>query len=389
MAHRIVVIGAGYAGLTAAGRASRLLRGAHVTLVNAAPDFVERVRLHQAAVGHTLHKHRLADVVHGTGIELVIGRVTALDAQRRELLIDTRGEPLGYDTLVYALGSGPDTAGVPGTAEHAVEISGPDGAHALRDRIRERAGRGVLTVVGGGLTGIEAATELAESHPLLRVRLLSATDPGDALSPRGAAHLRRVFDRLGIDVHSGARVEEVRHDAIALAGGRTVGSDITVWASGFTVPGVAQQAGLAVNDKGRVIVDQTLRSVSHPEVYAVGDSAVLRRPDGLELRMACATGLPAGWYAAGAVAKRLTGREPRSPFTFTYFQQCISLGRRDGLIQFTDRDDRPRQAVLTGSAAVQYKEAIVRGASWAARTARSTPERRRTAGESLPIRATA
>lgn len=385
MTHHIVVIGAGYAGLATAGRVSRLLRGARVTLVNAAPQFVERVRLHQVAAGQPHREHQLADVVRGTGIELVVGRVLTLDVERHELLIDTRGEPLGYDTLVYALGSVADTGTVPGVAEHAVSISGLGGAHELRDRIHEEvARRGVLTVVGGGLTGIETAAELAETYPALRVRLLTGAEPGEALSPRGGAHLRRVFDRLGVEVHAGARVDEVRPDAVALAGGRTVGTDLTVWAAGFGVPGVARQAGLAVDGRGRIVVEPTMRSVSHPDVYSVGDSAVMRRSDGQELRMACATGLPAGWYTAGVVAARLAGREPR-PFEFRYFNQCISLGRRDGLIQFVDRDDRPHQAILTGSTAARYKELVVRGAQLAARRPGPyLPTRRHTAREPLP-----
>jgi NADH dehydrogenase FAD-containing subunit len=109
-----------------------------------------------------------------------------------------------------------------------------------------------------------------------------------------------------------------------------------------------------------MIVDETLRSVSHPEVYAVGDAAAARRPDGQELRMACATGLPAAIQGVGALADRMAGREPK-PLQFRYFNQCISLGRRDGLIQFVRADDSPVEAVLTGRLAALYKENIVRG----------------------------
>ncbi|WP_199430101.1 NAD(P)/FAD-dependent oxidoreductase [Qaidamihabitans albus] len=373
----IVVVGAGYAGLATAGRVARRTRSARVTLVNASPHFVERVRLHQVAANQRPREHALADLVRGTGIQLVVGRVTALDAGRRELWVDTLGEPLGYDALVYALGSVADTSGAAGVAEHAYTVAGVDGARALRDRAGALAADGgAVAVVGGGLTGIETATELAETYSGLRVRLLSGTEPGADLSPRGRAHLRRAFGRLGVEVHADAAVEEVTEGKVVLTGGRAVAADLTVWAAGFTVPALAAEAGLAVDGSGRIVVDGTMRSVSHPEVYAVGDSAAAHRPDGRELRMSCATGLPVGQYAADALVARLAGREP-GPFRFRYLIRCISLGRHDGVIQFVDPADRPHRTVLTGGTAARVKEAVVRGARMtAARSGPYLPARR-------------
>lgn len=168
-----------------------------------------------------------------------------------------------------------------------------------------------------------------------------------------------MLDRLGVEVWEHVRVAEVRADGLLLQGGEHVGADTVVWTAGFRVPRLAREAGLAVDQRGRMVVDQTLRSVSHPEVYAVGDAAAVHRPDGQELRMACATGAPSAQQAARAIADRLAGRQPR-PLHFRHFQQCISLGRRDGLIQFVHADDRPRKAVLTGRPAALYKEAVVR-----------------------------
>jgi NADH dehydrogenase FAD-containing subunit len=138
-----------------------------------------------------------------------------------------------------------------------------------------------------------------------------------------------------------------------------------VWAAGFAAPKLAAEAGIATDPSGRIVIDSTHRSVSHPDVYAVGDSALGRTPRGDVLRMACATGLPTGQYVGDVIADRLTGREPR-PLHYRYYIQCVSLGRRDGLIQRVDADDRPRSAVLTGRAAAQVKEWVVRGASWSA-----------------------
>ncbi|WP_367136291.1 NAD(P)/FAD-dependent oxidoreductase [Saccharothrix sp. HUAS TT1] len=354
MAEHVVVIGAGYAGLVAAKVAARST-GAGVTLVNARDRFVERVRLHQLAAGQPLRDLPLADLVRGAGVELVVDRVTDIDLRAREVRLT--GGALAYDRLVYALGSHADLDAVPGAAEHAHAVSTQEDAEKLARALRHAR---AVVVMGGGLTGIEAAAELAESRPDLDVRLVTAGGFGADLSAKGRAHLHRVFDRLGVGVRDHAEVTEVRADGLVLAGGEHVAADAVVWTAGFRVPDLAARAGLAVDDRGRVLVDHTLTSVSHPEVLAVGDAAAITRPDGLELRMACATGLPTAQRAARGLAKRLAGGEP-GPIGFRYRVRCISLGRRDGLIQFVDADDRPRERVLTGRAAARVKELVVRG----------------------------
>ncbi|GAB3495886.1 NAD(P)/FAD-dependent oxidoreductase [Amycolatopsis cihanbeyliensis] len=357
MTPHIVVLGAGYSGLIAAKLAARRTN-ATVTLVNERDRFVERVRLHQLASGQSLRDLPLADLLGGAGVRTVIGRVTEIDPDDRVVRV-AGADPLHYDQLIYALGSRADLESVPGVAEHAYTVAGAEQAQRLRERLEP--GSGVVAVAGAWLTGIEAATELAESRPELKVLLLTAGQLGEALSERGRRHLRRVTDRLGIEVRAGARVSEVRPDGLLLDDGSHLAADTVVWTAGFQVPDLAHAAGFAVDEHGRMIVDETLRSVSHPEVYGIGDAAAARMPDGQELRMACATGIPSAPRAVGAVASRLAGKQPR-PLRFRYFNQCISLGRRDALIQFVRADDSPVEAVLTGRLAVLYKETIVRGA---------------------------
>src|SRR5690606_2766906 len=153
----------------------------HITLVNAEPDFVERVRMHQLAVGQELKARPLAAMFAGTGVEIRLSRVTAAAADRRTVAEAGAGGQAApaHDTLVYALGSGWTDHGVPGAAEHAYELASRPGALRLRERLeRLEAGRAV-TVVGGGLTGLEAATEIAETRPDLRVALVARGGLGD------------------------------------------------------------------------------------------------------------------------------------------------------------------------------------------------------------------
>ncbi|MEN2422026.1 FAD-dependent oxidoreductase [Streptomyces rimosus] len=360
MTHHIVVLGAGYAGLSAAkGMARRLRRhGVRITLVNAVGHFVERVRLHQLAAGQRPADRPLGTLLAGTGIDLVVARVTAVDAAARAVRIDSAPYTIAYDTLVYALGSGADTAAVPGAATHAYAVATYPDAVRLRARLAD--GREPVAVAGAGLTGIEVATELAEAHPGRAVHLVTDGELGAGFSERGRRHLRGALHRRGITLREHTRVREVAAHGLVLADGGEVPAGTVVWAAGFRVPDLAREAGLAVDARGLITVDPTLRSLSHPEVFAAGDAVAAYGPDGTASRMSCQTGLPMGGYVAKSVAAALTGTTVE-PLRLRYVWQNISLGRHDGLTQFTRADDSPVAAVLTGRASARFKEAVTRG----------------------------
>ncbi|MCQ9184842.1 FAD-dependent oxidoreductase [Streptomyces sp. IBSBF 2953] len=387
MQHRIIVLGAGYAGAIAAGRLARRLHREDVaiTLVNAEPDFVERVRMHQLAVGQELRPRPLGEMFAGTGVRLKIARVTRVDVDRRTVAVHSADgvEELAYDTLVYALGSGWNDQGVPGAAEHAHQIASRPGALRLRERLSGLAAGQPVVVVGAGLTGVEAATEIAEARPDLDVSLAARAGLGDWLSSKGRRHLRKVVDGLGITVHEHTAVTAVEADHVVTADGRSVPSAVTVWTTGFAVHPVARATALEVTGTGRIVVDRTLRSVSHPDVYAIGDAALVTGPGDKPLRMSCASGVPMAWQAADALAGRLTGGKiPTVPLR--YFNQCVSLGRREGLIQYVTADDRAVRAALTGRPAAIYKELVCKGAAWGVAHPLLVPTGRRRIVRQLP-----
>ncbi|WP_405664591.1 FAD-dependent oxidoreductase [Streptomyces sp. NBC_01166] len=381
MKHRIIVLGAGYTGAVAAGRLARRLRREDVaiTLVTAEPDFVERVRMHQLAVGQELRPRPFSQMFAGTGVELRLAKITGVDADRGTVaVVDANGaEELEYDSLVYALGSGWNAQGVPGTAEHAHEIAGRPGALRLRERLAGLDAGQPVVVIGGGLTGLEAATEIAEARPDLDVALAARGGLGDTLSPKGRQHLRKVFDKLRITVHEHTAVTGVEADRVTTADGTSVPAAVTVWTAGFAVHPIAKATTLEVSDTGRIVVDGAMRSVSHPDVYAIGDAALVKGPGDNPLRMSCASGIPTAWQAADSIAAGLTGGKlPNTPLR--YFNQCISLGRREGLIQYVTADDRAVRAALTGRLAALYKELVCKGAAWGvANPTLGLPTRRR------------
>ncbi|MFG2249808.1 NAD(P)/FAD-dependent oxidoreductase [Spirillospora sp. NPDC048823] len=371
MKHRIVVLGAGYAGAYAAGVLARRLSPAdtEITVVNAVPEFVQRLRLHHFAAGRTIRVPKLTDVFAGTGIRLRVARVTAVDLERQVVAVadaDGGGE-VGYDTLLYALGSHVADQGVPGVAEHAFNVAGRPSALRLRERLDDLGGRGdggSVLVVGDGWTGIETATEIAEARPGLSVTLIARGELGARLSAGARDHLRRACDRLGIATVEHTRVEAVEAARVLCADGTVLASDVTVWTAGFEVGPLAAASGLEVTDNGQIVVDRTMQSVSHPNVYAIGDSAYSLGDNGRPLPMSCASAGYTGNQAIHAIVGRLTGL--KVPHTkLLYYGNHISLGRRDGIVQMVDGEGAAKPKHVGGWKAARIKAGIVTTSLWA------------------------
>ena len=343
---RVVVIGGGYAGVLAA---NRLQACAQVTLVNPRPEFVERIRLHQLATGAATATQAYADVL-GPAVRLVIDSARRIDTAAREVQLES-GDRLEYDYLIYAVGS---TGSVPAdAAEFAYPLAELEQAQLLRERLAQLPKHAPVVVVGGGLTGIEAAAEFAEAGR-------AVTLVGDALAPSLAGSGRRSVARrlakLGVPVVEGIRVATVRADAVTLSDGRVLPSAVTVWTAGFGVPGLAAASGLSTDDLGRLYTDETLTSIDDPRIVAAGDAAV---PSGLPLRMSCQAALPLGAQAAQTVLARIGGESP-TELRMAYTGQCVSLGRTGGTVQLSHTDDRPRSVYLGGRAGALVKEQVCR-----------------------------
>jgi NADH dehydrogenase FAD-containing subunit len=259
---------------------------------------------------------------------------------------------------VLALGS-TTSAPLPGIAEHAVRLNNLHELRAASQQVRglaERGGR--ILVAGGGMTGIEMATELAERFPTLRITLATNGAFGRDYTPTARAYLRAVFQHMGIDLREHASIGALEAGVAHLADGDTIQFDMCVWSGGFVASPLARAAGLATDGSGRVTVDPTLRALGHPEVYVAGDAAAVPFGAGT-LRMGCVAALPLGAHAGDNIARQARGHELR-PFDMGFVIRCISLGRRNGLVQTTDRDDTARQRFFQHKTAAWIKEAICR-----------------------------
>ncbi|MCL8016255.1 NAD(P)/FAD-dependent oxidoreductase [Streptomyces sp. AS02] len=355
---RVLVVGAGYAGTIAANRLARKVKAAEITVINPRPDFVERVRLHERIAGTGAAASPLTSML-SEGITARLGTVDKIgDGQ---VTLDD-GASLDFDHLFLAVGSTVEP--LPGT----VPVGTWEGAEEARAALAQLPGGRAVTVIGGGLTGVETASEIAFGRPDLRVRIVGQTIAA-SLSAGAQKHVRTGLDRLNVEIVEDTVTQiapgagEGGGDMVRLGSRPRFTSDLTLWAIIGSVPDLATRSGLEVDSDGRAVVDEHLRSVTDPRIFVVGDCAAVPGS-----RAACATAMPQGAHAADTLARVIQGRKPK-PYSMGYTGQALSLGRLDGLVQLSRRNDTVRRFYVAGRTAAVAKERVCRYARFGARTA--------------------
>lgn len=342
---RVVVIGAGYAGVIAANRILAKGSDVTVTVVNPREVFVERIRLHQLVAGTSDAVQSLTHVLHPQA-QLVIGTVDRIADTHVTL---REGTSIAYDYLVYAVGSGGNVHAAKGLAEHGHLGTELEPARELAARVAALPAGATVTVVGGGSLGIEFASEIAEQRPDLLVSLVCASELAPTVGAKARAALTKDLGRLGVAIRTQTRVTEVQPDA----------ADCTIWAAGFGVPDLAARSGLPVDALGRLLVDETLSVPGHPNIIGVGDAVAPPESVAFNLRMSCQTAMPLGAHGADTLLARIRGDEPE-PFSLGMLGINISVGRRRAVIQPAYRDDSPRSWAITGGLGRAVKEFVCR-----------------------------
>jgi NADH dehydrogenase len=361
----VVVVGGGYAGTMAANHL-RLRADVDITLVNPRPQFVERIRLHQLAAGTGTATADYGTLL-GRSIRLVVDNADHIDAVARRVLLAS-GAALDYDYLIYAVGStGATPVAVPGAAEYAYMLAELEGAERLRYALADLHPSAAVTVVGGGLTGIEAAGELAEQGR--SVTLVCGGILGPSLSGPGRRSVAKQLRKLGVNVLEAAAVSEVRWDSVVLNDGAVLASAATVWTAGFGVPDLATRSGLSTDSLGRLLTDETLTSISDQRIVAAGDAAA---PSNQPLRMSCQAAIPLAAQAANTVLSRIAGTAPAA-LNQAFTGQCISVGRSYGTIQLARTDDTPIRLYIGGRMAASVKELVCKGTVWGLRKEGAKP----------------
>ena len=360
---RVVIIGAGFTGIEAA----KTLAGKPVDV-----EVLDRNNYHTFVpllyqVGGA--QLEASDIVYPVrsifrGKRNVGFRMLRVDRiQRERKTVQGEGVEIPYDYLVLAAGSRTDYLGVPGAREHALPFKTVSHALAVRNWILNRIERASATkssekrkslltcvLVGGGPTGVELAGSLAElvRKPLsrdfpdldlreFRIFLVEAVDrilPG--LSEKASAYAQRRLQELGVQVRTGALVEEVLPTAIRLKGGEEIATDAVVWVAGVRGHPLAQECGLPTAGKGAVAVDPFLRAADDPNVFVAGDLAYLEQ-DGRPLPMTAQVAVQQGRHVAKNILRDVQGR-PLAQFRYRHKGSMVAVGRGRAVADMKNRN---------------------------------------------------
>lgn len=359
---RVVIAGAGYAGLQAALRLARSSQPGAITVVDR-NDYHQLITRLPELVGGTLHpsKVRIPYLrLLGQGIAHVQAEVTALDPE--DLAIETRAGRIRGDYLIIALGSSPDFHGVPGTQEYAYPVRSVSQAQALRQRIEQVTAERDhvrVVIVGAGYTGTEVAGELAEcGRRLGKSKTISITvvAPESGLlkeaDPRLGITAERILREKGIHFRLRHEVTAIERDRVLVTPGEPCQADVVVWAArASAAPPHLPGAATLVAD-GRISVDPYLRPAQFKRVYLAGDLAApydfqLDRLAPPSAQMAVEEGNTAGSNVASLIA----GCEPRE-FRARELGEALALGGSQGVASLAG-------TIVTGRPALAVKKAAL------------------------------
>ncbi|GIQ77391.1 NAD(P)/FAD-dependent oxidoreductase [Bradyrhizobium sp. RD5-C2] len=349
---RLVIIGAGFAGMYAALSAARL-RDIHgvspdtfeIALVAPEPTLVVRPRLYEPKP-ETLTAP-LSDVLNAVDVTYLRGSAETVDTKSRTVTITTATgtNELSYDRLVVATGSRLFRPDIPGLSAHGFSVDQLDDAVALDKHLHGLArrpagnGRDTVVVAGGGFTGIEAATEMPA-----RLRAILGKDAkprviiverNAAIAPNMGSDSRPVIEdalrRLGIETRGAAGVASLDEAGVTLSDGERIEAATVVWAAGIRAAPLTAEIPGERDRFGRLLVDRDLRVPGVAGVFATGDAARAACDDaGNYALMSCQHATRMGAFAGNNAAAELLGK-PTRPYHQKVYVTCLDLGEAGAL----------------------------------------------------------
>jgi NADH:ubiquinone reductase (H+-translocating) len=375
---RIVILGAGFAGLWSAVGAARALeeRGigpdrVEVTVVNATSWHSIRVRNYESDLSGT--RVPLADILDPIGVRLVVAEIVGLSVADRTVscVADGRSSQLPYDRMVFALGSRLVRPPIPGLREHAFDVDTYEaamrlGAH-LSGLAREpgSAGRDRVLVVGAGLTGVEVATEMPgrlraalAADPKAQPRIILADRAEKIGSDMGAgaiAVIAEALTALHVETRPGITVAAVDSGGATLTTGERIDARTVVWCAGMEASPLTACFPVTRDRFGRLPVNPSLKIEGQAAEFAAGDVAWFAIDGTHSCVMSCQHGRPMGRFAGHNVVCDLLG-EPTVALTIEWYTTILDLGAWGAV--YTEGWDR--RVVARRAVAKRTKETINR-----------------------------
>ena len=347
---RVLVIGAGFGGLTAATKLAKQ-ENVQVTVVDRHSYQLFAPLLYQVATGG-LPEDDIAYPVRSAipGVDFIRGDVVKVSLDANNVRLED-GRVLYFDQLVFAVGSGGTTFGIPGVQENALQMKDLYQARAIRNRLLqtyEDVEMGLkpkeslrVVVAGGGPTGVEIAGAVAELQKSMYREFLKVAqhaavtlvEAGPRLLPsfaeKSSAHAKSELEELGVHVMVDSAVDRMYPGDVHLKSGEVLPAGTIIWAAGLAAP--AEWNVLGETDRSnRLIVSDTLRL--QPNVWVLGDMAHVVGAGDSPLPMVASVAMQQGRYVAASIEKILKGEEPK-PFSYKDKGQMATIGRRRAVVE--------------------------------------------------------
>jgi NADH dehydrogenase len=372
---RLVIVGAGFAGMYAALSAARLrdIEGVspeelEIVLVAPQPTLVIRPRLYEPKPEALTAP--LQDVLKAISVEYVQGSVEGVDTKARSVdIVNAKGErkSLPYHRLVIATGSRLFRPTIPGLAEHGFSVDNLDDAIALDRHLHKlaatppSAARDTFVIAGAGFTGIEAATELPsrlrtifkDAKPrVIIVDRNSAVAPDMGEGPRPI--IEDALRKVGVETRLNAGVMSLDRSGVTLSTGERIETATVIWAAGIRANPLTTKIPAERDNFDRLLVDGCLRVPSAPGIFATGDAARAACDDiGNYALMSCQHATRMGAFAGNNAAAELLGVPTRQYHQKAYVT-CLDLGEAGAI--FTRGWDR--KVEMVGAVAKKTKQEI-------------------------------
>ncbi|MCH1625531.1 NAD(P)/FAD-dependent oxidoreductase [Ferdinandcohnia quinoae] len=329
----LVILGGGYGGMRILQRLlpNQLPEGFQITLVDRVPYHCLKTEYYALAAGAISDQHVRVAFPEHPRLQIKYGEITNIDLDAKLIHFDNQ-EPLSYDDLVIGLGCEDKFHNVPGAKEHSCSIQTIDSSRLTYQKVNNLAPGSTVAIVGAGLSGVELASELHESRPDLRIKLL---DRGNhilsAFPERLSEYVENWFDFRGVEIINNANITSVE-EKVLFNNDEPVECDVIVWTAGIQPSKIVQQLDVEKDAGGRVVLTKQHNLPNDEHVYVVGDCASLPHAPSAQLAEGQAEQI------VQVLVKRWNNEEPPSEFPPIKLKGILgSLGKKHGFGLVADR----------------------------------------------------